>query len=816
MRIILDPISHPEMREITIEDTLFSIGRREEPFASQHDTSVAKLSRRHARIFREHGKAYIIDLGSLNGTHINDRPLDKEAAQLHSGDTVDLGGEYSFKVRIEVEEDAEEGRSDEPPVKLTLIPVDSNDSLEAIVVSRYPFLVSRTSDVFSRYQDRLGDELRQISKRHAAISLKGHDVYVEDLESTNGTFVSGIQLDEHARQLLDGDTIAFAGERFSYQIKLEKTEHTQGTETVALDTSGNTATYIESDSRTTFVNSATSFLDIFCADDAEDGASASSEENVDAGENKSATSAFKGHPGRFRKIRTGFSELRNALRTDSKMDRRKLWAGVGVAAAGVAILATIHILGADRREIKELLDEKDYRESAVVANQYLAKHPDDDEASAWGQKALIKALVPGWLVLLNRGDFEDASAYLQTEKPDTRHMPQGEDLIDLLDWIGRLEAHLDNRGGTGAQIIVFRDEDSIRELVEEWSTDERKHRRLISQIGIYEPSFEEVQSRALSKLRTLRNEHSIYGSAIATLKYDLQAGLDRNDPEKLYSVIREFKVKYPRIGGTDSLMADAKNFEVLSKHMERKNLTEVVQLRNTVVYQTPLFQEHVNNWLSGSLPPENIIAEYNSAVDAWSRGQLEDAVAILEPLISETWGEVASNKIERYRKVYFDYETLKLSRGRDDHKELLLSFRASLDPVEDIYFVESIQPDFEQYKAQILAQLDGTYSKAKSQWDAYQNDGGISGVVRVEEGVSGNFKTQAGRLSSAYDQVAQAAHMHELLRIEQAPAWRKLDAEIVNEVRRQRSWLEDLDVVLDPGLLRAKLDLLPEIREGGK
>ena len=82
MKVILKPISHPQMGDISIVDDLFAIGRNEEPFASELGDAAARLSRRHARIFQEDGKVFIADLGSLNGTRINEQPLKNGAAAL--------------------------------------------------------------------------------------------------------------------------------------------------------------------------------------------------------------------------------------------------------------------------------------------------------------------------------------------------------------------------------------------------------------------------------------------------------------------------------------------------------------------------------------------------------------------------------------------------------------------------------------------------------------------------------------------------------------------------------------------------------------
>lgn len=48
----------------------------------------------------------------------------------------------------------------------------------------------------------------QVSRRHAAIRVRGHDVAIEDLGSTNGTFVNDQRI-TGARALRDGDVVRF-------------------------------------------------------------------------------------------------------------------------------------------------------------------------------------------------------------------------------------------------------------------------------------------------------------------------------------------------------------------------------------------------------------------------------------------------------------------------------------------------------------------------------------------------------------------------------------------------------------------------------
>jgi len=73
-----------------------------------------------------------------------------------------------------------------------------------------------------RHQDAdLLLQAAEISRRHAALLLKDQMLWVQDLNSSNGTFVNDIRI-EQEKQLHDGDIVQFASYKFSVLAPAQK------------------------------------------------------------------------------------------------------------------------------------------------------------------------------------------------------------------------------------------------------------------------------------------------------------------------------------------------------------------------------------------------------------------------------------------------------------------------------------------------------------------------------------------------------------------------------------------------------------------
>ncbi|PMY09387.1 FHA domain-containing protein, partial [Pseudomonas sp. GW460-13] len=152
------------------------------------------------------------------------------------------------------------------------------------------------------------------SRRHAHVYLKGGVPFVEDLGSTNGTFVNGKRLADHGVPLDDGDLIAFGGNHFVYQAQVQRTGDGDATATrsmlqpvaAAPDTPAASPAPAarDEDDRTTFVGAADSFLDIFCVDYA-----AQQDDEVNAEAEAQAAAATAAHDGAQARRKRGRAAL---------------------------------------------------------------------------------------------------------------------------------------------------------------------------------------------------------------------------------------------------------------------------------------------------------------------------------------------------------------------------------------------------------------------------------------------------------------------------------------------------------------------------
>lgn len=819
--VLLMPVSRPELGEIRIGEDLFAIGRGEAPFVAYPAETVSVLSRRHARIFAEDGAVYVADLGSKNGTRVNGDAVAKQPALLRDGDEVSFGAALSYRVRVYPRPPAPEP----PRLAVTLAPIRPEIGLQPVVVSGFPFLVSKADDTFARYRDDYPHQVNYLSRRHAHLFLKAGSPWLEDLGSTNGTFVNGVRLEDQAVRLEPGDVIAFGGSHFVYRVNIEREDDADATATRSvLYEAPPPASAPEAASapaapdslgadpdKTTFVGAADSFLDIFCVDYA-----AAQEDEVNPEPMPDGGHAQAHKPASRGKVAMLLAE---AARTFGIDDRRKQarvarWGAVALLLAAIGG-GYLYWRGAPDRSLTALMDAGEYARAAALADDYLTRHPDSTQYQATGTEALMRAWVPPWTARVRAKDFSGADAVLAEMRAHSRHNADGRALIDELEWVASVARLMAARGGPDAPIRMYADEARIRALVARWGTDTVAHQRALGRIANQVPVFRDAYAEGLSNLRRLQNEDSVYLAAIDRFNAAIATELAREQPEALQTMLSDYKDKYPRLAGLDRVESDLKQYTALIESLRQRATGPLVAQMRQVSFATPPFKAQYEALLAAKLPPADVQRQYALADDAWRRGDSTAAIDALRQINSGPWAADVAKDVAHKQQVAAQFAKVKEGRaGNSGYEDALLAFYAALDPDADAYYVKAIDADVNTIREAALRRANQLLNRAATQWRQYRNNGLIAGEQRLEAGISPKFRAQARLLAEAQGDARQGLRIYSQLKAGDMAEWTKVRDEIQAEVDLQRRSLNDLRMVLDPAVLRAKLELVGEGSKG--
>ncbi|NEX62795.1 FHA domain-containing protein [Noviherbaspirillum sp. 17J57-3] len=809
--ILLKPVSHPELNDICIDENLFPIGRTEHPFESYPQDVVADLSRRHARIFCEQGAVYLADLGSKNGTTVNGLDVRQKTVRLKNGDDICFGGVLCYKVQL--------GRRSQTTLQvarlhsLTLAPEHSDLGLQPVVISQFPFLVSKADPTFARYRDDYPHQVNYISRRHAHIFLKGGQAFVEDLGSTNGTFVNGKRLDEHAVMLQDDDVLAFGGHHFVYKVSVQKVQGEIDPTVTKFSAGARRAGVAPGDiDKTTFVAAAGSFLDIFCVDRAP-----KQEDEINAehaAETEAAGEPAEAGPPRSRNA-VFLGELRQAFfgKEGPPKHHLKHW-GLAVLLVGLALGGFVFFRGASEGDVKDLLAQGKSEQAAILANDNLEGRQASAQMRALATEATLKANVPGWVQKIGAKDFDGAAGLLDHMNKQGAKNPDLQPLTERLAWMGDMERLLAQRGGPDAPIRMDGDADRIQSILKRWDDDPQAHQRKLDAVASQVPEFRDAYALAMSHLRRLQSEDAVYLPAIARLKAAIAGELERNRPEAIDGVIKEYADKYPRLG-MDPVRRDLRQYKALQAERGARHDDAVLALMAKAGFATPEFQARAQAaQADGQLPPPDLVRAYREAMQAWRKGDFQPALAALQGSTAGPWGQAVAARIERKKDILAQFDRLQKSRNDKAYGDRLLDFYGMLDRDEDAWFVQSTSADFAPYRDKALARAQDLAGKAEEGWNRYKNAGPIEGPLRLESQVSAPFRNQARLLSEAHAAAQASIAMYVRLQGDAPARITALQEEIAAELGSQRRSLQEARTLLEARVLKEKLALLGVQEEG--
>ncbi|MCG7954638.1 MAG: FHA domain-containing protein, partial [Candidatus Thiodiazotropha endolucinida] len=218
MKVTLKALTEKRLASIVVNDVLLPIGSNEVEFRDLPENYRQQLSERHARIFQDQETIYVVELGSDQGTTLNGDALGTSPVELADGDILIFGVDLAYKIGIEAT-DFRPGLA-ETEVNLLLTPSDTHYNLDPVSIQQLPFLIGKEQPALASWAEKQPYAFSFLSRRHAQLSRDGDNILIEDLSSTNGTWVNGERERGSTRSLQSGDTIAFGQEGVSFRFEL--------------------------------------------------------------------------------------------------------------------------------------------------------------------------------------------------------------------------------------------------------------------------------------------------------------------------------------------------------------------------------------------------------------------------------------------------------------------------------------------------------------------------------------------------------------------------------------------------------------------
>lgn len=652
-------------------------------------------------------------------------------------------------------------------------------------------IMGRTEPPFTGYDY---DAVRLVSRKHARIHCALDGAYLADLGSQNGTSVNRSQVSQAPRKLADGDEICVGGE-LTFRIHIQPR---------ARPVERSVSVVQPTEDKTRFLDSPMPFLNLL---------SVAAGPQSEASPSSAMVLPPDARPPAISQRERLVSLMREfaVLDTDDGRDawRRHGWKAVAMIALLGVLALTAYFWNAPERNLKQAIARGEYAQAAALADSLLRIHPDDIQLREQAVDAALKSNVSIWLAKLKARDFDGAQAVLAVMSGPSSPDAELRSLQGELAWVGDLERLIGSRSGPEAPIVrIYSDEDSIERLMEHWNDNTAEHQRVLSIIAAHVPQFGDWYGEVLTHVRRLQSESAVYLPVVVRVKADINAQLQRDNPEALEVILAQTADQYPGLGGLDDVRQDLASYLEIRREARSQNSGKLFGLLRATRFRTPPFEQSVRGLTeSAQLPSMELMQQYAAATVAWENGDSTQTFAELQPLTTGPWGSQLAAELERRRGVAARFAALDTS-GTDSSVDQLLAFVESLDADQDAYFARAAAADLKLHQTSLMERAQDSTSLARTLWQEYRDSGAINAAQRDENLISTEFRIRARRLAQAREYARRSFTIYSQMEITAMAQGSALRGEIETEAALQRQRLNELSNVLTPELLKAKLVLI--------
>ncbi len=779
--------SKPEgILPIIVKGFPFLITRNDPAFEAGDAQEVGQISRKHAVIMLKRGVPFIEDLESANGSFVNGRRLDERVMQLNSGDALSLGSGVEFTVFVD---EVDDGRTIvAPPVSRAAPAVTAADD-PPIASEPEPDLDPEPAKIATEPDDAPGLAQDPQASTPSAVDADAPPVEVGKTEPDDpapdaGAAEAPRAVEAPVPEEVEAAEAAEASPEDSPAPSAVAASSEEPPAPVSADTSDLLGTRI--------VGSGDSFLKLLYEKEEEDDVQEAAPRVNEGPTNKAA--AFG-----------------QALGGRSAVSARVLWSIAAAVALVAGVWGYVYWSESAERGLRACLESGQYLTCARDAADQLAAGSTNREVERLGEEALIRGLIDTWKPELEAGNFSGAQAELNQAASEFAAFPGTADIVGALEWITRATRYR-NQDSDVAPSWFQADDQDVGEVVASWSANEAVYSRVMVQMAEYSPDFRQIQTQAMSDLRALRETDSVYGKALGNAKESLYRKLQAGAVDEARAEAEAFREQYTQVLGTAALLNGLDQFQSVVAAYEARDLMAVSARYAALDVQVPVVKRGLEAWYERFGPRESVVATYEAAAAAWRSGDAEQSITRLAEITNGIWAEVAADEAARQQQVAADYANLTALEGSADYKLALLEFAAGLT-AEDAYYSEALAEPLAGYSAEIGSEVAAQFERAAAVWGSYRDDGGISGIMRVESNVSRSYARQAERLREAYELVIRTQVLAEATATRLTESQTRIVEDVRSEAARQHRWLSDLSAVLPPSTLAEKRAALPELQE---